>query len=705
MMTEEVSISHLDLEVGHGLESLSDSNTFGEQLNSSPTLISSKIGKRAYRTAHRVQSEMLRHSKVVDSKKVEDIVRLECDEVLLGDLLGNGTFCHVTQVHRVDFKPTEDEVSPRVICQREDMHTKSAKDKYAIKFLRNDLNPEKYCLGAAELVVEMHLLSSLNHPNIINLHAVSSEGPMGFQNGNVYFFLIDRLYTTLDQSLATWKQREHRQKPDAATKMSLLLQRLLVAADIGSALAYLHSKKIVYRAIDPTNLAFNDSGRIVLFDLGLARELDEAKLTADGINYELTGNKGNVLYMAPEVGTCQPYGMRADVYGMAVLLWQICTLAPSPFPGLTTREQYIERVVQNQERPKLNPSWPETLQYLIQGSWAHDSSGRPPMKQFHRNLQHEIQDIQEAMAQKASKKPPHQRNPKEEPAYSPTSRYDPGMHLLLSLVSPSSPTSPNLPSRVPSRYPRPQHDAIVVQGLGRASSQSLLEARQKIKRKSSASRKMRGSTSKHPENQNMSVDTLRLVDHILEPSMDHQKPKRKLRMRSAASQAMDTPKLIRRPSVSSNSLSEGHTITIQGQILRREDMLGTVLSTAGSAATPIKGHTKPILREPKDTKWNTTLLPSEKISADKTTEENNKTSLRQQSLMRTCSEGRFRLFHASRIVQRLRNKSKSRQSENNASTRSSALLRNRKSTSKNNVVWKEQLIDGKTRKWQGPAAA
>ena len=442
---EEVSISILDHEVSPGLESLSDSHSSGEQSNSSPTLISSKIGQRAYRTAHRVQTEMLKHSKVVDSKKVEEIVRLDCDEVLLGDLLGSGQFCHVTQVHRIDFTPTEDEVSPRVKCQREDMHANSPKDKYAIKFLRNDLNPDKYCLGAAELVVEMHLLSSLNHPNIINLHAVSNGGPVGFQNGNVYFFLIDRLYNTLDQRLAAWRLLEQRQKPDAATKMSLLLQRLRVASDISSALAYLHTKKILYRAIDPTNLAFNDSGRIVLFDLGLARELDEAKLTADGINYELTGNKGNVLYMAPEVGTCQPYGMRADVYGMAVLLWQICTLAPSPFPGLTTREQYIERVVQNQERPKLNPSWPETLQYLIQSSWAGESSGRPPMKQFHRNLQHEIQDIQETMG---LKKPPPTLELKEAPACSLTNACDPDMPLLLAIMPPPPPpSSPGTPVR------------------------------------------------------------------------------------------------------------------------------------------------------------------------------------------------------------------------------------------------------------------
>jgi hypothetical protein len=369
-----------------------------------PTNTAAKYGKRAHRTAQRVQEEMLKHSSVVSRQKVDEVVRLGCDEILLGDLLGSGKFCHVTQVHRIDCHRDDATNSPQMRQRRELMTSISPQHKYAIKFLRSDLNPDKYCLGAAELVVEMNLLSSLKHPNLIGLHGVSKEGPLGFKNGNGYFFIIDRLHNTLNQRLAIWRDLESRQQHslNQKTKLAMLLQRLQVGTDISSVLTYLHSQKILYRGIDPRNLAFNDAGKIVLFDLGLARELEDAKLTSDGINYELSGNKGSLPYMAPEVGMCQPYGTRADVYGMAVLLWQLCTLSSAPFPNLTTRNDYLERVVQNKERPALDSSWPETLRYLIKSSWMDDAAARPQMKQFHRSLQHEIDDLVEETATSSS---------------------------------------------------------------------------------------------------------------------------------------------------------------------------------------------------------------------------------------------------------------------------------------------------------------
>ena len=347
-------------------------------------------GQRAHRACQRVISDLI-SSDVVDVKLVDSVVRLECEEVLLGDLLGTGNFCHVSQVHQLDFKPVKNMVQVR---QRQKMQTGSTKGKYAIKFLRNDLNPNQYCQGAAELVLEMLLLSSLNHSNIISLAGVSKEGPAGFESGNGYFIVIDRLGNTLDQQIPIWRDMDRRHQCDAAARQSMFVRRLTVTAEIASALSYLHSKNILYRGIDPTNFAFNEKGRIVLFDMGLARKLDKSRLSGDGENYELSGNKGNIQYMAPEVGMCRPYGLRADVYGIAVLLWQVCALEPFPFPGVKSIDHFLESIVQKKERPIVNRSWPDTLKYLIQSSWADEPSVRPPMNHFYRNLLLEIEDIQ-----------------------------------------------------------------------------------------------------------------------------------------------------------------------------------------------------------------------------------------------------------------------------------------------------------------------
>ena len=415
-----------------------------ESAKSPVDVAASSPGQRAYRACERVTKDLMR-SNVVDRKLVESLVRLECEQVLLGHLLGTGSFCHVTQVNRIALKPatTTENALSEVAHQRQILQTSSTKDKYAIKFLRNDLNPNKFCQGAAELVMETLLLSSLSHGNIISIHGVSLDGPAGFESGNGYFIVIDRLGMTLDQQIPLWRDLERRHQGDAATMQSLFVQRLTVVAEVASALSYLHSKCIIYRGIDPTNFAFNDEGHVVLFDLGLARELDKSRLSGDGINYELSGNKGNIQYMAPENGSCQPYGLRADVYGIAVLLWQLCALAPSPFPGLASGDQFIERIVRKKERPCIQQSWPDTLKYLIQSSWADESSGRPPMKHFHRNLLHEIEDIQAIRL--ASKPRVHLRGVDQT---MPMSR----MHLHSSTsMAQYSPVSPNRPLESPAR--------------------------------------------------------------------------------------------------------------------------------------------------------------------------------------------------------------------------------------------------------------
>ena len=548
---------------------------------------------RAYRVAHRVQTEMLLHSNVVDTQRVKNMVRLDCEEVLLGELLGSGSFCHVTAVCRVDFKSRPnggDGVMPPVLIrQRHAIQDGSLKSRYAIKFLRGDLHPDKFRDGAAELVVEMLFLASLDHSNIIKLHGVSSGGTKGFQNGSGFFILIDRLHDTLDQRLATWRElkcnmRRRTEAPSvpvvdasivASTNQSFLMERLTVAADICSAMEYLHSKNILYRGIDPTNLAFNSVGKIVLFDFGLARELDEAKLTSDGINYELSGNKGSLLYMAPEVGMCQPYGMRADVYGMAILLWQLCTLAPSPFPGLKSRDQYLKRIVHNKERPTMETSWSDTLQYLIQSSWADEPSARPPMKQFHRNLQHEILDIQAGMNQ--------------------TMRHRHCNPLLSTTLPPLFPVCSNRPPcGVPVRQP-PKEDRIhSLRSGGECIASPMVENRNGNGRTNTTV----DVNSRHHDIQMATLDVLRKADKICEISNPspvgrsetprlHEALEYKRRLANAAFQKIEKqPELSRSPSQSSAPFSseQAHKIAMKGKWMQRPEEM------QNSSMNPTSNH-------------------------------------------------------------------------------------------------------------------
>ena len=401
----------------------------------STSLVSiNKANRAAYKTASRVDAEMRS-----GNSNATQIPTLDAGDILsIGELLGRGRFCHVCKVElrgqHQDF-------------QQRHLHPESLstnKKKHAIKFLRSELasqDHQTYCQGAAELVLELHLLSTLSHPNIITLEGVSSDGPRGFlcktapaqsdpsqqqqqqqqqqqhysssgltmsssssassissglptdASSIPYFLILPRLQETLAERMNVWRELEGRCNSNEM-RQGLFLKRLQVAHDVTSALSYLHARRIIYRDLNPTNLAFDGKGQIQLFDFGLARELEDSKLAVDGVGYHLGGNKGQLQYMAPEVALAQPYHLSADVYSLTVLVWQLCGLQPQPFYGLTTRQQYLQRVIREKERPRVDPTWSETLQYTLRSGWNDDADGRPPVKQMLRSLRGELEDLE-----------------------------------------------------------------------------------------------------------------------------------------------------------------------------------------------------------------------------------------------------------------------------------------------------------------------
>lgn len=114
--------------------------------------------------------------------------------------------------------------------------------------VKND--KETYVKGCIDLALETKYLSSLSHPNILDVRAAASCGP--FEEG--YFIIIDRLNETLPKRLNNWMTIDRQTKgvtgliTGGKNKVDdLLVDRLLVAFDIASALAYLHKLRVVYR--------------------------------------------------------------------------------------------------------------------------------------------------------------------------------------------------------------------------------------------------------------------------------------------------------------------------------------------------------------------------------------------------------------------------------------------------------------------------
>ena len=116
--------------------------------------------------------------------------------------------------------------------------------RYVIKTPITNLNdPVSFVGGIIDLAIEARFLAYLRHSHIIRMRAISN---VEFHQDN-YFIMLDRLYDTLNDRLMTWKNRKKKTNGlyiicgrKDNEKKELWKERILVAENVCSALAYLH---------------------------------------------------------------------------------------------------------------------------------------------------------------------------------------------------------------------------------------------------------------------------------------------------------------------------------------------------------------------------------------------------------------------------------------------------------------------------------
>jgi serine/threonine protein kinase len=126
--------------------------------------------------------------------------------------------------------------------------------RYAVKALmKENLTDMQYARGRIDLAIEVKYLQALSHPNIVKLRGLyKTDDPLHPD----YFFVMDRLYGTLDTRITEWQTESWKAKmgilhmSERTNRLEdLFVRRLKVAFDIVSAFKYMHSYKMVYRYV------------------------------------------------------------------------------------------------------------------------------------------------------------------------------------------------------------------------------------------------------------------------------------------------------------------------------------------------------------------------------------------------------------------------------------------------------------------------
>jgi len=115
-------------------------------------------------------------------------------------------------------------------------------------------------------------------------------------------------------------------------------QAVVVGLQAAEGLAYAHGRGFVHRDVKPANLLFDDEGRLRIADFGLARALAEAALTEPA-----GATVGTARYAAPEQALGRAVDGRADVYSLALVLYEAVT-GSVPFAAETTIATLMARV-------------------------------------------------------------------------------------------------------------------------------------------------------------------------------------------------------------------------------------------------------------------------------------------------------------------------------------------------------------------------
>lgn len=138
--------------------------------------------------------------------------------------------------------------------------------------------------------------------------------------------------------------------------------------EIGSALDYAHGRGFVHRDVKPSNILLDEQGRAYLSDFGIAGTLADIESSLPS---------GSAAYMAPEQGRGEGIDSRADIYSLAVTLFEALT-GQLPF----TAESALGVIARHMHYPvpsvsELEPAIPLAVDQVIQQGMAKAPADRP----------------------------------------------------------------------------------------------------------------------------------------------------------------------------------------------------------------------------------------------------------------------------------------------------------------------------------------
>lgn len=203
---------------------------------------------------------------------------------------------------------------------------------------------------------EAQAAARLNHPGIVTLYELGEE------DGNA--LLVTELVE--GSTLARLARADRLSDREIGE----------IGADLCEALDHAHSRGVVHRDIKPQNVQVTEGEpRAKLMDFGIARLADGASLTAPG------DVVGTLAYMSPEQAEGREAGPEADVYSLALTLYE-CWSGEHPHRRSTPAA--TARAIGTRTRPlrRLRPNLPRELTETVDACLDSRPHRRPALEEL-----------------------------------------------------------------------------------------------------------------------------------------------------------------------------------------------------------------------------------------------------------------------------------------------------------------------------------
>jgi len=224
-------------------------------------------------------------------------------------------------------------------------------ERLILKFLNANVSSDEEMLQ--RFVHELRYSRKITHKNVIRIYDFVSLG------GNYAISMEYFPSHTLGAEIA-------REKPMPTEKAISWSQ------DIATGMAVAHQVGIVHRDLKPANILIDDDGLLKIVDFGVAAAASSGDTQLTKTGYVI----GSPKYMAPEQILGKKVDVRADIYSLGVMTYEMLTGTPPYTEGdhMSVMYQHVQGKAKMCE--ELNPNIPPALAAIIKKTMEVDKLKR-----------------------------------------------------------------------------------------------------------------------------------------------------------------------------------------------------------------------------------------------------------------------------------------------------------------------------------------